>query len=192
MPPTHRPPGLAILLIGSMSALAVACSAPADDPPAGHDSPPTTTATQTSAPPSGSTPPRESLGPSPTMPAPGTRAAPDNTESSSAPGSVCESGASLIEDARWIDVDGQPSLEVTPTELMRQCGLAGLEEAAWAEVLTLAADADAPGMDAQLTCHIVFAPGKDVWHLEPWRPEVDAGELLRTRCNPGAPDPDLG
>lgn len=176
MPPTHPPPGLAILLIGSMSALAVACSAPADDRPAGPESSPTP-APQTSEPPGATAAPS---------------APPDDMERTSSPASVCQSGRPLIEDARWIDRDGRPSLEVTPTDLLRDCGLAGLEDTAWAEVLALASDADSPGMAAQLTCHIVFAPGKDAWHLEPWRPVVDAGELLRTRCNPGGPDPDLG
>ena len=76
---------------------------------------------------------------------------------------------------------------MTPTTLLRTCPQVS---PAWVELVELVPGADTPGMAEQFRCHVLFAPGKDVWHLEPWRPAVDGPEMIRTRCNPGAPDPD--
>jgi hypothetical protein len=44
-------------------------------------------------------------------------------------------------------------------------------------------------MQAQFLCHWQFAesaePGKTSWNLEPWRPDVDASQMLAAGCNPG-------
>ncbi|MCT7658563.1 DUF2599 domain-containing protein [Mycobacterium deserti] len=94
-----------------------------------------------------------------------------------------------VEWAKWGDLS---SLRVYPTPAGRQAtGLAAptLADAAWNEVLTLAPDADIPGMKAQFVCHWEFAelgrPGKVSWNLEPWRNEVSDQEMVAAGCNPG-------
>ena len=91
--------------------------------------------------------------------------------------------------AKWGDLS---SLRVFPTAAGRQAsglGAPAQAEQAWAEVLTLAPDADIPGMKPQFVCHWEFAelsePGKRSWNLEPWRPEVSEEEMLQAGCNPG-------
>lgn len=175
------PTSLVIALFAGTSVLSVACSAPSREVA-------TVTPTET-APPSARDRVTGTAGPRTVGPdgvAPRTVAPDDAAVTSRA---VCAEGA-LIEGAVWIEVDGRPSLEVTPTALLRRCALVGVGQDAWSELVVLAPDADRPGMAAQLTCHVVFAPGKDVWHLEPWRPVVDDAEMITTRCNPGGPDPD--
>jgi hypothetical protein len=93
-----------------------------------------------------------------------------------------------VEWAKWGDLS---SLRVYPTAAGRQASIVAATAVgqAWAEVLTLSADADMPGMWDQFRCHWEFAergqPGKTSWNLEPWRPEVDQKTLLATGCNPG-------
>jgi hypothetical protein len=95
-----------------------------------------------------------------------------------------------VEWARWGDLS---SLRVFPTHAGRtaagQLGTNSEADEAWTEVLTLSPDADIPGMREQFVCHWQLAefaePGKVSWNLEPWRPEVDANEMLVTGCNPG-------
>jgi hypothetical protein len=95
--------------------------------------------------------------------------------------------------AQWRDLN---SLRVFPTPsgrlASRQPGNAALADEAWAEVLALSPDADAPGMRAQFICHWQFAelaePGKTSWNLEPWRPVVDDAEMVASGCNPGGPE----
>jgi hypothetical protein len=91
--------------------------------------------------------------------------------------------------AKWGDLS---SLRVYPTAAGRtESGIGTRPQAdeAWAEVLTLSPDADLPGMREQFLCHWQFAeltqPGKTSWNLEPWRPEVDADQMLEAGCNPG-------
>jgi hypothetical protein len=92
--------------------------------------------------------------------------------------------------AKWGDLS---SLRVYPTEAGRtasvQIGANADSDEAWSEVLTLAPDADMPGMRAQFMCHWQYAelgePGKTSWNLEPWRPEVSADAMLAAHCNPG-------
>lgn len=92
--------------------------------------------------------------------------------------------------AKWGDLS---SLRVYPTDAARiasaQVGTTAQADQAWAEVLTLAPDADFPGMREQFMCHWQYAelayPGKTSWNLEPWRPEVSADEMLAAHCNPG-------
>lgn len=63
---------------------------------------------------------------------------------------------------------------------------------AWAQVLSLARDADSPGMHDQFRCHWEFArvvaPDKPSWNLEPWRPAVGYARTVAARCNPGGPE----
>jgi hypothetical protein len=95
-----------------------------------------------------------------------------------------------VEWAKWGDLS---SLRVYPTQAGRtaagQLGTNSEADEAWTEVLTLSPDADIPGMREQFVCHWQLAefaePGKVSWNLEPWRPEVDANEMLVSGCNPG-------
>lgn len=95
-----------------------------------------------------------------------------------------------VEWAKWGDLS---SLRVYPTEsgrlAARQLGTDAQADQAWAEVLTLAPDADISGMREQFLCHWQFAefgePGKASWNLEPWRPEVSFEEMVAAGCNPG-------
>ena len=179
MPVPAVPRVAAVALLGGMTALTAACSNTADggsDSSAGRTAyAPVATATTEA------------------VPDPGTgTSAPDDTRLTSAPVDECRTGNPLLDSATWIRVDGRPSLEVVPTGLLRRCGLRGVQDAAWQELLALYSDADTEGMEEQFTCHVLFAPGKDVWHLEPWRPVVDGNEMMAARCNPGGADPDLG
>ena len=88
-----------------------------------------------------------------------------------------------VESAVWGEAEGGRSLAVTPSAWARARGLAA-QEGLWAQVVALAPDADTPGMRAQLECHELGAPDKATWNLEPWRPDVDAIEMIRERCNP--------
>lgn len=91
--------------------------------------------------------------------------------------------ASAVASAVWGEAEGGRSLAVTPTAWAR-AGSQAAREGLWAQVVALAPDADLPGMRAQLECHELGAPDKATWNLEPWRPEVDAIEMIRSRCNP--------
>lgn len=88
-----------------------------------------------------------------------------------------------VESAVWGEAEGGRSLAVTPSAWARARGQAA-QEGLWAQVVALAPDADTPGMKAQLECHELGAPDKPTWNLEPWRPDVDAIEMIRERCNP--------
>ncbi len=92
--------------------------------------------------------------------------------------------------AKWGDLS---SLRVYPTESARELsgrpGSGAQADEAWAEVLTLDAEAAMPGMREQFICHWRFAelfePGKTSWNLEPWRPEVSDEDMVAAGCNPG-------
>ena len=88
-----------------------------------------------------------------------------------------------VESAVWGENEGGLSLAVTPSAWARARGQAA-QEGLWAQVVSLAPDANTPGMKAQLECHELGAPDKATWNLEPWRPDVDAIEMIRERCNP--------
>ncbi len=104
----------------------------------------------------------------------------------------------FVDHTEWAYWGGLPSLRVYPTQSGRAAGrTSGTTGAvnqgvdvAWSEVLARSPDADTPGMRAQFVCHWQFAeiaqPGKTSWNLEPWRPVVDDGEMVASRCNPGA------
>jgi hypothetical protein len=99
----------------------------------------------------------------------------------------------FVDHTEWAHWGDLSSLRVYPTASGRQgagqLNNEGQGDEAWTEVLSLAPDADTPGMRAQFSCHWSFAeiaqPGKTSWNLEPWRPVVDDATMVDTRCNPG-------
>jgi hypothetical protein len=100
----------------------------------------------------------------------------------------------FIDHVTWADWGDLKSLRVYPTPAGRDAAAQLLKppseiDEAWGEVLTLAPDADLPGMRDQFVCHFRFAefaqPGKTSWNLEPWRPVVDDETMTQTGCNPG-------
>lgn len=96
--------------------------------------------------------------------------------------------ARLIEEAVWVQREGETALRVRPAPPLRRCALSAPELYGWSEVLEVAPEADTPAMRQQYECHLRFASQQEDWHLEPWRPVVDSRELLLTRCNPGRPE----
>jgi hypothetical protein len=102
-------------------------------------------------------------------------------------------GPPFVDHAEWAHWGDLSSLRVYPTPAGREvAGQLNNEvqgDEAWREVLASAPDADMPGMREQFMCHWTFAevaqPGKTSWNLEPWRPVVDEGTMVDTRCNPG-------
>lgn len=214
--------GPTALLLASMAALTAACgtTSPSGDPgvmttpqsPAvGSDSPAGSAAhpTDSTPPPADSTaPPADgALTSTPSSPSysPGSAGGSEGTATTESAGDdgtrtvpseagtgACAGGRALIDEVAWVEIDERASLEVVPSDLLRDCALAAVDDLAWAEVLELQPDADTPGMVEQFTCHVLFAPRKQEWRLEPWRPVVDGREMIATRCNPGGADPDLG
>lgn len=91
-----------------------------------------------------------------------------------------------IERVEWADdVEGGRSLQVFPTPWGRSASLAA-GAAAWDGVVMLEPDADTDVMNKQLRCHVLGAPDKESWNLEPWRPDVGYTQYLLARCNPVA------
>ncbi|WP_040778107.1 DUF2599 domain-containing protein [Nocardia pneumoniae] len=101
-------------------------------------------------------------------------------------------GQPLVDHVTWTETIDGPRLLVFPTQAGRQTTFPGSDERAWQEVLTLSADADAPGMRDQFLCHWAWArlvqPAKPSWNLEPWRPAVGYPATVEARCNPGGPE----
>jgi len=91
--------------------------------------------------------------------------------------------ARSILDLSWGDREGGRSLAVTPADWARAGGLAA-DTLVWAQLSAAEPDARTATMHAQLSCHQLGARDKDTWNLEPWRPHVDAFELVAARCNP--------
>ena len=89
--------------------------------------------------------------------------------------------------ATWGEAEGGRSLEITPSEWARTGTLAA-QQALWSQLVAQQPEANSPSMHEQLLCHVLGAAGKSTWHIEPWRPQVDALTMLRTRCNPTAAD----
>ena len=88
-----------------------------------------------------------------------------------------------VEATEWGEREGGRSLAVTPSAWARGGGAAA-RELLWAQLVAAQPEADTPSMQAQLECHELGAPDKATWNLEPWRPEVDGVEMIRSRCNP--------
>lgn len=103
---------------------------------------------------------------------------------------LATSSRGYVARVEWATDGDGARLRVYPTAAGRQAStrLVGPEQA-WAEVLTLAPDADKPGMREQFVCHWRFAefakPGKVSWNLESWRPVVGVVTMVASRCNPG-------
>lgn len=100
---------------------------------------------------------------------------------------------SLVSEVRWITRDdGLVSLEVTPSEDGRRWTSSAAMDAGWRQVVDTVPDADTAGMKEQYMCHARFAPRKDGWYLEPWRPAGTFIETVAARCNRGPQsDPEL-
>lgn len=92
---------------------------------------------------------------------------------------------SLVVSATWHGRGASRRLAVTPGSAAR-----GWTGAAPYVLTALAKDHPevlAPGMADQLRCHVMFAPSKGTWNLEPERPAVGWPALVASRCNPGMP-----
>jgi hypothetical protein len=101
-------------------------------------------------------------------------------------------GSPLIDHTRWTDDPDGRRLRVYPTPGGRADTFPAALDRAWHEVLTMAPDADTPGMYDQFKCHWewarLVAPNKPSWNLEPWRPVVGYQATVAALCNPGGPD----
>ncbi len=90
---------------------------------------------------------------------------------------------SALAGAAWGEREGGRSLAVSPTAWARTAGQAG-EAGVWVELVAAVPEADTPVMRDQLTCHVLGAPDKETWNLEPWRPDVGLLGILAAACNP--------
>jgi len=95
-----------------------------------------------------------------------------------------------VASATWVSRSGVRSLRVVPTAAGRTAAVDAAQ--LWAQVLALRPDADTPGMQDQLSCHVRFAPAKTAWFLEPARPAVGYAATVAAGCNPGKDIPDGG
>lgn len=100
---------------------------------------------------------------------------------------------SLIESVTWTTRDdGLPTLEVIPSPAGRRWSSPAAAQAGWRQVVDAQPDTDTPGMKEQYRCHARFAPDKEGWYLEPWRPPGTYLETVAARCNRGPrSDPEL-
>lgn len=116
------------------------------------------------------------------------RVAPEGLAESppTAPVSTWIAGQAVVS-AVWGEAEGGRSLEITPSPWARTGTLAA-QQALWSQLVAEHPEANSPSMHEQLLCHVLGAAGKTTWHIEPWRPQVDALTMLRTRCNPTAAD----
>lgn len=92
---------------------------------------------------------------------------------------------SAVREATWRDLAGEGgrSLAVVPATWARGGGLAA-EELVWAQLTAQEPEADAPTVRDQLSCHVIGAPDKASWNLEPWRPDVGLLRMIGALCNP--------
>jgi hypothetical protein len=92
---------------------------------------------------------------------------------------------SAVRDATWRDLaeEGGRSLAVVPADWARAGGLAA-EELVWAQLTAQQPEADVPTVRDQLSCHVIGAPDKASWNLEPWRPDVGLLRMIGALCNP--------
>ncbi|MDQ0425960.1 MULTISPECIES: DUF2599 domain-containing protein [Cellulomonas] len=94
-----------------------------------------------------------------------------------------EVGTAALTSATWGEAEGGRSLAVVPAPWVRGGSLAA-QRALESQLEATEPEAATPTMRAQLWCHVLGAPDKASWNLEPWRPEVGTGTLIATRCNP--------
>ena len=92
-------------------------------------------------------------------------------------------GTTAVVSATWGEADGGRSLLVVPADWVRGGSLAA-QHALASQLAAGWPDAASASMQAQLWCHVLGAPDKRSWNLEPWRPEVGTAAMLATRCNP--------
>ena len=89
----------------------------------------------------------------------------------------------------WITRDEGISLSLNPMEDVRRN--ASVRESAW----KLLKDPwfgvggssnwyNEEGLRDQYDCHAAFAPTKEFWNLEPWRPVVSWASMIISQCNP--------
>lgn len=109
--------------------------------------------------------------------------APDVVQVDAAAGADLWLASSTVAALSWGDREGGESLGVTPTAWARASGLAA-QDLTWAQLVAQEPRADSPTMHDQLLCHLLGAPDKAQWNLEPWRPDVDAFTMIAARCNP--------
>ncbi|GIG37032.1 DUF2599 domain-containing protein [Cellulomonas pakistanensis] len=93
--------------------------------------------------------------------------------------------ATAVLSATWRDLadEGGRSLAVEPAAWARRGSLAA-EEAVRAALVAAEPEADGQNVRDQLTCHLIGAPDKATWNLEPWRPDVGLLETIAALCNP--------
>lgn len=92
-------------------------------------------------------------------------------------------GAAALDSATWGEAEGGRSLAVVPAAWVRGGSLAA-QQAVASQLAAAEPEAASASMQAQLWCHVLGAPDKASWNLEPWRPEVSTTTLLTSRCNP--------
>lgn len=92
-------------------------------------------------------------------------------------------GVAALESATWGNAEGGRSLAVVPAPWVRGGGLAA-QQAVASQLAAAEPEAASASMQAQLWCHVLGAPDKASWNVEPWRPEVPTTTLLLTACNP--------
>lgn len=100
-------------------------------------------------------------------------------------GSTVDIPERLVDDARWVEREGERALEVSPADRLREASDQAVYEEAWRRVVRAVPEADSPGMRDQFLCHAAFASTKDAWYLEPARPAVGYWSTVRAGCNPG-------
>lgn len=85
----------------------------------------------------------------------------------------------------------QRSLAVEPSAKLRANPSLGTGEEAWRQLVAAVPKANTAGMREQFVCHVLFAPTKARFYLEPWRPARSLAATILEGCNPG-PRKDLG
>jgi len=91
-------------------------------------------------------------------------------------------GADALLAADWGEREGGRSLAVEPSPWARTAGMAG-EVGTWTELVRAYPEVDTQTMRDQLTCHVIGAPDKATWNLEPWRPDIGLLGTLAAACN---------
>ncbi|WP_199424411.1 DUF2599 domain-containing protein [Actinotalea solisilvae] len=83
----------------------------------------------------------------------------------------------------WTEQEGGRSLAVAPSDWSRVAGQAAAD-LVWAHLALVGEEATSSSMHDQLLCHMIGAPDKETWNLEPWRPDVGFIGVLAAACNP--------
>lgn len=104
------------------------------------------------------------------------------------PRQVTRQCARYTENAQWVNREGGISLSITPTACARN-HIPAAERAFAVDELFERWSSDPRftnphGMRDQFLCHLVNAPDKDEWNIEPWRPDVGMAITEAAYCNP--------